>query len=345
VQRRAAIPSRPAMVPDPTEALGELVLGGPPVYTRADLIRLSGVPDDLARALWRALGFPDTGGAAAFTEADLEALLTVQDLIARGLLDAETSVVLARSLGQSTARLADWQAEAVGRLLVEQEHLDGRDLTNDPEVVTRIVARTGDLVAPMERLLDYAWRRQLAAVLDRRMARTEVIGEPSPEGTVGFADLVGFTRLSRQLEDADLAALVERFEGVSADVVAATGATLVKTVGDEILFYADDAVTAAQTALGLHDAHMRDPDVPEMRIGLASGPVLRRMGDVFGSTVNLASRLTALARPDTTLVDAATAARLADITGLGLRQLPPRRVRGLGVIRVFELGRANASAG
>lgn len=328
------------MEPDPADTLEKVVLGGSRVYTRADLIRLSGVPDDLARTLWRALGFPDTGGATAFTQADLEALRTVHDLIKRGLLDAETAVVLARSLGQSTARLADWQAEAVGRLLVEQEHLQGRDVAEDPEVIQRIAARTADLVEPMERLLDYAWRRQLAAVLDRRLARTEIIGEPSADGTVGFADLVGFTRLSRQLEDADLAALVERFEGVSADVVASTGATLVKTVGDEILFVADDAETAAHTALGLHDAHARDPDVPEMRVGLASGPVLRRMGDVFGSTVNLASRLTALARPDSTLVDAATAAQLSVLPGMGLRQLAPRRVRGLGVIRVFELGRS-----
>ena len=327
------------MAPDPTDLLEEVVLGGSPTYTRADLIRLSGVPDDLARALWRALGFPDTGGAAAFTEADLDALRLVWELIGRGLLDEETAVVLARSLGQSTARLADWQAEAVGRLLVEQEHLEGRDVAEDPEVVERILARTASLVEPMERLLDYAWRRQLAAVLDRRLARTEVIGEPSADGTVGFADLVGFTRLSRQLEDADLAALVEGFEAVSADVVASTGATLVKTVGDEILFVADDAGVAAETAMGLHAAHARDPDVPQMRVGLASGPVLRRMGDVFGSTVNLASRLTALARPDTTLVDAASAAQLSTLPGLGLRQLAPRRVRGLGVIRVFELRR------
>lgn len=325
------------MAPDPTEALEEIVLGASPTYTRADLIRLSGVPDELARALWRALGFPDTGGAAAFTQADLEALRTVHDLITRGLLDTDTAIVLARSLGQSTARLADWQAEAVGRLLVEQEQLEGRDLSEDPEVLAQIAARTADLVEPMEQLLDYTWRRQLAAVLERRLARTEVIGEPSPQGTVGFADLVGFTRLSRQLEDADLAALVERFESVSADVVAATGAGLVKTVGDEILFVADDPRVAARTALGLHEAHSLDPDVPEMRIGLASGPVLRRMGDVFGSTVNLASRLTALARPGTTLVDAASAAQLADLPGVALRQLAPRRVRGLGVIRVFEL--------
>lgn len=325
------------MEPDPTEQLEAIVLGAEPRYTREDLVRLSGVDDALVRSLWRALGFPDAGGAAAFTEADLAALTVVHDLMARELLDEETAVVLARSLGQSTARLADWQAEAVGRLLVEQENLEGRDLTGDPEVVQRILDRTRALIDPLQGLLDYAWRRQLAAVLDRRMARTEVIGEPSAEGTVGFADLVGFTRLSRQLEDADLAALVERFEAVSADVIASTGAGLVKTVGDEILFVADDAATAAETALRLHDAHQRDPDVPQMRIGLASGPLLRRMGDVFGSTVNLASRLTALARPDSTVIDAATAAALADHPGLRLRQLAPRRVRGLGVIRVFEL--------
>ena len=160
------------MPADPTDALEEVVLGAPPTFTRADLIERSGVPDPLARALWRALGFPDTGGAAAFTEADLEALRLVRDLIERGLLDEDTAIVLARSLGQSTARLADWQAEAVGRLLVEQEHLEGRDITADPEVVERIVARTSELVDPMERLLDYAWRRQLAAVLERRLART-----------------------------------------------------------------------------------------------------------------------------------------------------------------------------
>ena len=154
---------------------------------------------------------------------------------------------------------------------------------------------------------------------------------------MGFADLVGFTRLSRQLEDVDLAVLVERFESVSADVLAATGATLVKTVGDEILYVADEAAVAAEAAVRLHDAHAKDPDVPEMRVGLASGPVLRRMGDVFGATVNLASRLTALARPGTTLVDAATAREVADLSEFSLRQMAPRRVRGVGIVRSFSL--------
>lgn len=324
------------MAPDPEARLDRIVLGGDPIYTRQDLLDRTGVPDSLARSLWRALGFPDSGGARAFTEDDLQALRTVAGLVDAGLLDHETAVVVARSLGQSTARLADWQTEAIGRLLVDSDDLPDIDEGLDPEAMRRITDRANALIGPLGELLNYAWRRQLAAVLDRRLARAEAPAEDDV-ATVGFADLVGFTRLSRQLVDADLAELVEGFESASADVVAATGAQLVKTVGDEIMFVAADVETAATTARHLHDVHRRLPEVPPVRIGLATGPVLRRMGDVFGSTVNLASRLTALARPGMTLVDSATAAQAEGLDGIRLRQQAPRRVRGVGVVRAYEM--------
>ena len=328
------------MAPDPSSALDRIILGGDPIYTREDLLERSGVPDALARTLWRALGFPDTGGARAFTEQDLAALRTVAGLIESDLLDEETTVVIARSLGQSTARLADWQTEAVGRLLADHGELADVDEGLDEQTMQRLAERAGDLIGPLGDLLDYAWRRQLVAVLDRRLARAEAT--EGAVATVGFADLVGFTRLSRQLVDADLAFLVESFESASADVVAATGAQLVKTVGDEILFVASDAGIAVETARQLHEVHRRLPDVPAVRIGLATGPVLRRMGDVFGATVNLASRLTAFARPAMTLVDAATAAEIEELPGVRLRQQAPRRVRGVGIVRAFELSEAPA---
>lgn len=332
------------MAPDPTAALDRIILGGEPIYTRADLLERSRVPDQLARTLWRALGFPDTGGARAFTDMDLRALQTVGRLIDEQLLDEETVVVIARSLGQSTARLADWQTEAVGRLLADHGDLPDIDDGLDPESMDAIAARAGELIGPLGQLLDYAWRRQLVAVLDRRLARAEVAAEEAV-ATVGFADLVGFTRLSRQLVDADLAALVESFEAASADVVAATGAQLVKTVGDEIFFVAQSAEIAVDTARQLHDVHRLLPEVPQVRIGLATGHVLRRMGDVFGATVNLASRLTAFARPGMTLVDAATAAEAQELPGVRLRQQAPRRVRGVGIVRAFELVEVSSEHG
>ena len=60
---------------------------------------------------------------------------------------------------------------------------------------------------------------------------------------------------------------------------------------------------------------------------------MTRRGDVFGTTVNLASRLTAVARPDTVLVDAVTAEVLHDEPAFSLRPVPPRAVRGIGLVR------------
>lgn len=315
-----------------------LVLGGPPIYTRDDVFERSGISEDLSRSLWRALGFPDTGGARVFTESDLEALHVVRDLINAGLVDDHVALTLARGLGQTTARLADWQVEALGRRLVDRGELSpgDRSVISDEEAQRLILAQTAALLPALQTLLTHVWRRQVAAVMERRLARADEAGAPDVM-TVVFADLVGFTRLARQLEDADLAVVVEGFESLSSDVVAASGSTLIKTVGDEVLFVADTARVAADAVAELHARAAASPDVPELRIGIATGPVLRRMGDVFGSTVNLASRLTALARPGTTLIDAATARELADDPHVKLRQTAPRRVRGVGVIRSFEL--------
>lgn len=329
------------------DRLEELVLGGAPLFTREEVMARTGAPESLVRGLWRAMGFPDARGAAAFTSGDVEAVRTVLALIERGIIDESVAVSLARGLGQTTSRLADWQVEALGRDLVDRGVLgeDALPLDDDPRAAAAVYDAARILLPALESLLGHVWRRQVAAVLERRLSRTDTErGDGVAEATVGFADLVGFTRLARQLEERDLAAMVERFESVSADVLAASGVTLVKTVGDEILFAADDCVRVARAALRLHAAHARNPDVPEMRIGIATGPVLRRMGDVFGATVNLASRLTALARPGTTLIDPATALGVAEVPRISLRQTAPRRVRGVGIVRAFVLAPAPGSA-
>jgi adenylate cyclase len=197
----------------------------------------------------------------------------------------------------------------------------------------------GRLMPDLEALLVYVWRRAIATAVTRAAA----VGGASPDGSesgvlsVGFADMVGYTRLSRRLPEDELARLVQRFEAVSSDIVAACGGRLVKTVGDEVLFVATSADQAADIAVRLHTTHAEDDSVPEMRIGLATGQVLSRMGDVFGTTVNLASRLTALAKPGATLVDAETKAHLEDDQRYLLRGQRGRAVRGFGVLRAFVL--------
>jgi adenylate cyclase len=327
---------------DVVDGLVERVLGSPRTLSREQVAAGSGVPRDEAARLWRAMGFADVGDAVAFTEGDLDALRRLEGLVTAGLLDRDGAVEAVRALGLTTSRLADWQADTFGRLMAERGVLDVDDPLG-PESAQGLGRELDVLLPVLERLLVHVWRRQLAAALERGLADAEASGEvETGHLTVGFADQVGFTRLSRRLEEDDLARLVERFESRSADIVVASGGRVIKTLGDEILFVAADPAAAAEASLRLIAEHEADDEMPRLRIGLATGVVVTRRGDVFGTTVNLANRLTAVARPDTVLVDATTARVLADTPGLSLRPVPPRAVRGIGLVRPVLLQRSPA---
>lgn len=302
------------------------LLGGPRRYRRAEAAARAGLSVEYARRLWRAVGFPDVGDdAVAFTDADLGAIALLRRMIDDGTLDDDLAVGVTRALGHNTARLAEWLFDAM------VEHLVDRGVPLD-EATRRAVEQSTAHLEDLEALLVFVWRRQMASVAGRALAsaaRETVTGRLS----VGFADLVSYTRLSQKLEERELAALVERFGRRSADVIAGAGGRLVKTVGDEVLFVADSAADAATIGLELAEAMAEDPVLPDVRVGIATGTVLTRMGDVFGRTVNLASRLTALAAPGTVMVDRDTADALAGHDGFALDVERTRAVRGLGLVR------------
>ncbi|MFZ5850764.1 MAG: adenylate/guanylate cyclase domain-containing protein [Actinomycetota bacterium] len=294
------------------------LLGGERRYTRGQVAARVGVDVDRARLFWRAMGFPDVGDdEVVFTDADVAALARVTELLDEGLLDLGTAVQLGRAMGRTTARLADWQMEA----FTERAGDTG----------AQALDLTRRLLPDLEALLTFVWRRQLAAAALRRApgGPAEAAGQRL---AVGFADLVGFTRLSRRLGERELAEVVERFEAGASDLVSGVGARIVKTVGDEVLFVADAPDVAAEAALALAEATAADPVVPPVRVGLAYGPVLSRLGDVFGTTVNLASRLTALAPPGAVLVDEGLAAMLRADPRYQLTTQWRRRLAGLGLV-------------
>ena len=109
---------------------------------------------------------------------------------------------------------------------------------------------------------------------------------------------------------------------MAAEVIATAAGRVVKMLGDEVLFVADDPVAAATIGLGLLDAIDVDGELPDLRIGMARGNVLSRFGDVYGPVVNIASRLTSAAKPGTVLVDRELATALASEPGLRLRPAP-----------------------
>jgi adenylate cyclase len=223
-------PEQLAPVSEPSaDALDTLLLGGPRRHTRQELAVLAGVPLEQARRYWRALGFADTGGARAFTDADVAALRRIDGLVRDSVVGQEMAVALVRALGSTTARLASWQVDLV------LEQLSGGTGRREGLSASEAYATAQRLLPELEPLLVHAWRLQLAASVDRVLNDDDTLVNAVYQ-SVGFADLVGFTRLSRRLSVRDLAALVERFEQAGADVVAAAGARLVKTLGDEVLF-------------------------------------------------------------------------------------------------------------
>jgi adenylate cyclase len=313
------------------EDLESLLLGGVPRHTAYEVSKAAGIPYDEARRYWRAMGFADVGGARAFTDADVDALLRLGALSRRGLFTEDGATQLARALGQTTSRLAEWQVDAL---------FDAFDTAGiGPEDFADFGFHIGRRVLPeLEELLVYVWRRQLAAAAGRVRQQLEEHDDlKAGRVAVGFADLVSFTRLSRSLSEEELAKLVSVFEANAADTVAFGGGRLIKTLGDEIMFAADSAPRAARIALDLMSAMRRTEAVPQLRVGVAYGPVVQRNGDVYGTTVNLASRLTVLAEPDTIVIDPELAAALAGDTSFELTSIGMRIVRGLGEIEPFVL--------
>ncbi|MFD0853530.1 adenylate/guanylate cyclase domain-containing protein, partial [Actinomadura adrarensis] len=149
---------------------------------------------------------------------------------------------------------------------------------------------------------------------------------------VGFADIVSFTRLSRRMEGTALADFVERFESTTTALVAELGGRVIKTLGDEVLFVTEDPVAATEMALSVATLSEDDPEFPRVRVGIAYGEVISRLGDVFGTPVNMAARLTAIAHPGTVLCDPSLADALPDDV-YSVQHLRPRPLQGLGRVR------------
>jgi len=280
---------------DPVEDIDRALLGSDAAYTRVEVAERAGVPLDVAEHLWQQLGFPRTGDDdVAFTDGDVEALRRAQDLMSKGILTPDSQAALVRTWGRSFARLAEWQVSL----------LAGRALEGD-DPRRRLDELMDDVLPQVERLQSYVWRRHLASAANRLLGEADLAGTGVKSTlAVAFVDIVGYTGQSKNLTDSELVDWVEYFEDEATRTVVELGGRVIKTIGDEILFVADDPRAGAEVTLGLTArGDDDDDDFPPVRAGAAYGEVVSRLGDVFGPTVNIASRLTSVARPGTVLVD------------------------------------------
>lgn len=320
---------RISLEPDVFGALEATLLGQAPHLTRPEVIEQAGVTYERAHELWLSLGFspPSSDEQVMFTDADVEAVKVLGTLVESGLVDSGLEFALTRSMGRSFARLAEWEISEVAARLVDP----GRML--DMEQLDAIIAAT---MPHIEQLQNYVWRRHLASAAGRLLLNASA--EEATEMAVGFADVVGYTRRTRSLSAAGLAEMVERFESTVTSVISNNGGRIIKTIGDEVLFVCDDPHSAARIAMILSDAHQAGTDFPQVRIGLAHGRVLSRLGDVFGEVVNVAARLTSIARPGRVLVDRSLADAVREHDDeFRVRRAPNRPVRGYSRLEAWAL--------
>ena len=317
------------------ERVEEVILGGPRRYTPAEVSERAGLERDEARRLWRALGFATVDDEdVVYTNGDVAALQATRELTSFGFADEEMRLAVARLFGQTFSRLASYQ----GQLLLEQ-------VAKQPDMLAseeRLVEVVESVVPLLERLQGYAWRRQLAVYLARMAAQGNDDTTTGPaQLAIGFVDMSRFTMLTRKATEAELRSLLDTFETFATDIVGQHGGRIVKTIGDEVLFQADAPAVAAQIAVELLEAAEQDDQLPQLRAGLAYGPVVSRLGDVYGSTVNIASRLTSVARPGWVLVDREMHAALVGDPRWRLRPRRPESVRGFHRLHSWRLRRGD----
>jgi adenylate cyclase len=278
--------------------------------TLSEVAARAGVDEDTALRLWRAAGFADPRRhERRFSARDIDMLAVFRSM--GELVGAERVVQLVRITGAATASMAEAET-ALLRSSIEAPLVDSQDYV---EIARSYVGLVTELLPRLSAAIDTLHRHHLESI-GRRYS--DSAAPPSSTNTVdlavGFADLSGYTSLSGRLDAGALIAMIDAFESTAFDLVAKSGASVVKRMGDAVIFMTPAPGVACDLALDLVDAAAADPQLPPLRVGLAFGAVILRGGDVYGPFVNLAARLCAVAAPGTIVVAADVESRLRRLT-------------------------------
>lgn len=276
------------------------VLGGSGRFTAAEVAERSGVSQEFLAAARRAMGLPiPEPGDAVYTEDEIETAR--MSVMAREAGISEEEVLdLLRVLGRGLGQAAESMRELPLKLVL-------RPGMSETELAESYAGAAGALYPLVDPLVS-----SMLALHLRHATQSTMVGElermggrlpGSREVAVCFADLVGFTRLGEEVPADELGHLAVRLETLAAEA-AQPPVRLVKTIGDAAMLTAPGPEPLLEAALSLIDAaDAEGQEFPQLRAGVALGLALSRAGDWFGRPVNLASRITAIARPGSVLVE------------------------------------------
>jgi adenylate cyclase len=315
------------------------IAGDGPRYSAREIASLSGLGLDLALDFRAALGIPygDDLDDRVGTQADLDAALRMKAILDAGF-PVEEMLRNARVVGMATARVAEANRDLVVRNLTAPGD-------NERELAERLVGAVEFLLPMGTEFLDYAFQANLLEQVKRDVIGAADLASGEIGGavvrTICFADLVEFTSLGEEIAPEELGEVVGRFEELATGIFGPP-ARLVKTIGDAVMVVSPEARPLVEQALDLVAAAAAEGDqFPVLRAGIATGPTLPQAGDYYGRSVNLASRITGIARPGSVLVDTPTR-EAAGEDRLAYSFAGERRLKGIDARqRLFRVRRGN----
>lgn len=308
---------------------------GPERYTAAEVAERSGVDEEFLVAARRAMGLPiPEPDDAVYTEAELETARMTLVARAAGISD-EDLLELLRVLGRGLAQAAETLRTLPLKLVLEPGMSEAELAHRYAEAVAGLYPLVNPLMSNLLALhLRDATQSTVVGELERSGGRLP----GSREVAVCFADLVGFTRLGEEVPPDELGRLAVRLEALAAEAAVPT-VRLVKTIGDAAMLTAPEPEPLLASALNLIDAaDVEGEDFPQLRAGLAVGLALPRAGDWFGRPVNLASRITSIARPGSVLAEREVRDSAGD--AYGWSYAGERRLKGIrGPVALYRARR------
>jgi adenylate cyclase len=258
-------------------------------YTREEAAELTGLEPELIERLMTLLGTP-VSADGMLNEEDLRAMRHCANVLSSGF-PLVAFLQLVRVYAQSIRRLADAEVRLF-HLYVHEPLM--QDKVPPLEIAEEMGELAADLLPVAGPLMDYMHNRYLRFYIEQ-----DVVGHMEADvGGAGrglarismtfcFVDLTGFTRYTEEEGDEEALDMIERF----VDTVEATlpaEATIVKTIGDEVMVVSPEPVTLTEWAVGFLALFQ---ERPQPRVGIHSGAAVFRDGDYFGGDVNLAHRV------------------------------------------------------
>jgi adenylate cyclase len=272
----------------------ERVVGGD--HTAREIEERTGLPAEMLIRVRRMLGLPNAEpDERVFADEDVEAAKATKLFLDSGF-DEDEIAQITRVLGESMARIAATTTGAFADAFLKPGD-------NEDEVALRFATLADELTPSLTPIFVAAFRAHLHEAIRRGMlGRAErEAGQisDSQDLAVCFADIVGFTRLGGELEAQELGTVAGHLAEL-ANEVNEPPVRLVKTIGDAAMFVSREAAGLVEVALSLVEAVDR-AEMPALRAGVALGTAYQRAGDFYGHSVNLASRVTGIARPGSVL--------------------------------------------